>query len=38
LLQARCPGLSAVERGHDFGRDAEIYFPFERAISTAMVD
>jgi hypothetical protein len=28
LLQARYPGLSAVEGGHDFGRDADIYFPF----------
>lgn len=29
LLQARYPGLSAVEGGHDFGRDADIYFPFD---------
>lgn len=28
LLQSRYPGLSAVEGGHDFGRDADIYFPF----------
>ena len=28
LLQTRYPGLSAVEGGHDFGRDADIYFPF----------
>ncbi|MBQ1076694.1 ATP-binding protein [Micromonospora sp. C31] len=28
LLQPRYPGLSAVEGGHDFGRDADIYFPF----------
>lgn len=28
LLQARYPGLSAVEGGHDFGRDGDIYFPF----------
>ncbi|MEU2915950.1 hypothetical protein ACFYM3_35330 [Streptomyces massasporeus] len=27
LLQSRYPGLSAVEGGHDFGRDADIYFP-----------
>lgn len=27
LLQPRYPGLSAVEGGHDFGRDADIYFP-----------
>ncbi|MCX5136403.1 hypothetical protein OOK06_30480 [Streptomyces sp. NBC_00340] len=27
LLQARYPGLAAVEGGHDFGRDADIYFP-----------
>ncbi len=28
LLESRYPGLSAVEGGHDFGRDADIYFPF----------
>jgi hypothetical protein len=28
LLQPRYPGLSAVESGHDFGRDGDIYFPF----------
>ena len=28
LLQSRYPGISAVEGGHDFGRDADIYFPF----------
>ncbi|MCX5395352.1 hypothetical protein [Streptomyces sp. NBC_00094] len=28
LLQARYPGLAAVEGGHDFGRDADIYLPF----------
>jgi hypothetical protein len=28
LLQPRYPGLSAVEGGHDFGRDGDIYFPF----------
>ncbi|MFE3787393.1 hypothetical protein [Streptomyces goshikiensis] len=28
LLQAQYPGLSAVEGGHDFGRDADIYFPW----------
>ncbi|MFI9584386.1 hypothetical protein ACIHCQ_21680 [Streptomyces sp. NPDC052236] len=28
LLQSRYPGLSAVEGGHDFGRDADIYFPW----------
>ncbi|HEU5352939.1 MAG TPA: hypothetical protein VFU65_00670 [Actinocrinis sp.] len=27
LLQRVYPGLSAVEGGHDFGRDADIYFP-----------
>ncbi|WP_435220567.1 hypothetical protein [Streptomyces sp. Tue6028] len=27
LLQSRYPGLAAVEGGHDFGRDADIYFP-----------
>lgn len=27
LLQVVYPGLSAVEGGHDFGRDADIYFP-----------
>jgi hypothetical protein len=27
LLQVVYPGLSAVEDGHDFGRDADIYFP-----------
>lgn len=27
LLQSQYPGLSAVEGGHDFGRDADIYFP-----------
>jgi hypothetical protein len=27
LLQDVYPGLSAVEGGHDFGRDADIYFP-----------
>lgn len=26
LLRTRYPGLSAVEGGHDFGRDADIYF------------
>ncbi|MFF5687334.1 hypothetical protein ACFY73_22070 [Streptomyces albidoflavus] len=29
LLKSRYPGLSAVEEGHDFGRDADIYFPFD---------
>ncbi|GHG37011.1 hypothetical protein [Streptomyces zaomyceticus] len=28
LLQSQYPGLSAVEGGHDFGRDADIYFPW----------
>ncbi|WP_410605800.1 hypothetical protein [Amycolatopsis sp. lyj-90] len=28
LLQARYPGLSPVEGGHDFGRDGDVYFPF----------
>jgi hypothetical protein len=28
LLQSQYAGLSAVEGGHDFGRDADIYFPF----------
>ncbi|TDV44199.1 ATP-binding protein [Actinophytocola oryzae] len=27
LLRTRYPGVSAVEGGHDFGRDADIYFP-----------
>lgn len=27
LLQTRYPGLSAVEGGHDFGRDGDIHFP-----------
>ncbi|MGW8452778.1 hypothetical protein ACWGLO_14900 [Streptomyces niveus] len=27
LLQSQYRGLSAVEGGHDFGRDADIYFP-----------
>lgn len=27
LLQSQYPSLSAVEGGHDFGRDADIYFP-----------
>ncbi|WP_338671797.1 hypothetical protein V1460_02260 [Streptomyces sp. SCSIO 30461] len=27
LLQSQYPGLAAVEGGHDFGRDADIYFP-----------
>jgi hypothetical protein len=27
LLQVVYPGLSAVEGRHDFGRDADIYFP-----------
>lgn len=27
LLQPLYPGLSAVEGGHDFGRDGDIYFP-----------
>jgi hypothetical protein len=25
------PGLSAVDGGHDFGRDADIYFPLDSA-------
>lgn len=29
LLTAVYPGLSAVEGGHDFGRDADIYFPHD---------
>jgi hypothetical protein len=29
LLQAVYPGLSAVEGGHDFGRDGDIYFTIE---------
>jgi hypothetical protein len=29
LLQDTYPGLSAVEGGYDFGRDADIYFPIE---------
>jgi hypothetical protein len=29
LLQDLYPGLSAVEGGHDFGRDADIYFTVE---------
>jgi hypothetical protein len=33
LLQARYPGLAAVEGGHDFGRDADIYLPFIAGIS-----
>ena len=28
LLQSTYPGLSAVEGGHDFGRDGDIYFPY----------
>jgi hypothetical protein len=35
LLRTRYPGLSAVEGGHDFGRDADIYFPFERGDTTS---
>jgi hypothetical protein len=31
LLQRVYPGLSAVEGGHDFGRDADIYFPLDGA-------
>jgi hypothetical protein len=29
LLQSVYPGLSAVEGGHDFGRDADIYLPLD---------
>ena len=29
LLQPVYPGLSAVEGGHDFGRDGDIYFTIE---------
>src|SRR5256885_16791845 len=29
LLQAQYPGLSGIEQGHDFGRDADIYFQHE---------
>lgn len=29
LLRTRYPGLSAVEGGHDFGRDGDIYIPFD---------
>ncbi|MFF7205323.1 hypothetical protein [Streptomyces sp. NPDC008141] len=35
LLQSRYPGLAAVEGGHDFGRDADIYFPFGAGIGDA---
>lgn len=28
LLQSQYPGLSAIEGGHDFGRHADIYFPW----------
>ena len=35
LLASRYPGLSAVEGGHDFGRDADIYFPFGDADSAS---
>jgi hypothetical protein len=31
LLQAQYPGLSAVEGGHDFGRDGDIYFPLDES-------
>ncbi|MGH3707623.1 MAG: hypothetical protein ACRDRQ_05870 [Pseudonocardiaceae bacterium] len=34
LLLPVYPGLSAVEGGHDFGRDADIYFPLEVSEST----
>ncbi|MGW7459989.1 hypothetical protein [Streptomyces sp. NPDC054797] len=35
LLQSRYPGLAAVEGGHDFGRDADIYFPFGAGLGDA---
>ncbi len=35
MLRTRYPGLSAVEGGHDFGRDVDIYF---RNRLSAMVD
>lgn len=43
LLQAVYPGLSAIEGGHDFGRDADIYFPLDtgrggRLLATTMQD
>lgn len=34
LLLPVYPGLSAVEGGHDFGRDADIYFPLDADEST----